>query len=87
MESITFTFDEQTTDADRRRVLEEIRQWSDVIKAAHLKKNAKNPLVARMAYATVSNDADADAIVKKLNDLQEVKSAGRPAQRFAINTR
>ena len=87
MESITFTFDETTTDDDRQRVLEEIRHWSDVLKAAHLKEKAKNPLVARMAYATVSNDADADAIVKKLNDLQEIESAARPAQRFAINTR
>lgn len=38
-----------------------------------------------MAYATVSDDADAEAIVKKLTDLQEVESAARPAQRFAIN--
>ena len=84
MPSITFNFRAQVPPEERRKVLDEIAAWEQVLNASLLKPDATNPLLQKMAYATLKETADPDAVLKKLSKLAQIESASIPPRRKLI---
>jgi hypothetical protein len=81
MRSVTFSFRPEIPEEKRDEVLEAIARWSAVASASLLKPDAKNELTKLMAYAHLEEDADIDAIVRKIASLPEVDNASMPPPR------
>lgn len=79
---MTFTFSAAAPDSARQDVLEEIRHWHGIVSVQLLKPGARNPDIARMAYAVLADDADIDGVAEQLGRLEIVESASVPARRF-----
>lgn len=86
MRSVTFNFRTDVSEDERQETLERISSWSDVEKASPLKPEAKNPLLLRMAYAYLKDDADLDGVVERISNLPEIESASAPPRRRLIKT-
>jgi hypothetical protein len=86
-QSLTILFAPEASEKQQQAVLEKVRNWSGVSNAMHLKPGAKNPLVARMGYVTLGEDADVKDIIARLNSFAEIESAEIPAQRFQVSNR
>ena len=84
MRSITFNFHPGVSTTQQDEALKRINAWSTVSLASRLKPGAKSPLLQRMAYARVEDDADIDEIVERLTKLPEVESASVPASRRLV---
>jgi hypothetical protein len=86
-QSVTFIFSPKTSQKEQDVLLEKIGDWKHVRGAKRLKPGAKNPLVARMGYIMLGEDADIKDILQRLNDFPEIESAEVPAQRFQVSNR
>ena len=84
MASITFNFRPEVPPDKRRKVLDEIAAWEQVVSASLLKPEATNELVQRMAYATIKEAADLEVVLKRLGKLAEIDSASIPAKRKLV---
>lgn len=84
MASITFTFTAESSDEERKRVLEMLRQWQNVRAAGAINARSKSAALRRLAYAEVDADTDLDTLSAKINALAEVESAAVPPQRSLI---
>ena len=84
MRSIMFNFHPEVSTTQQDEALKRINAWSNVSLASRLKPDAKNPLLQRMAYARVEDDADIEKIVERLTKLPEVESASIPASRRLV---
>jgi hypothetical protein len=82
VKSVTFTFGANTSPEEQQRTLAEIRHWHGVKSAAHLKPGTSNAALARMAYAVLAADADAEDIAAHLDQHPLVESAAVPSQRY-----
>jgi hypothetical protein len=82
--TVTFNFRPDVSPARQDDVLERISTWRDVRKASRLKPGAKHPLLSRMAYAQVTDDADVDNLIGRLSKLAEIESASIPATRGLV---
>ncbi len=85
VKSVTFTFHPDASLEEQQRALSEIRHWRGVKTAAHLKPGAQNAAVARMAYAVLAADADAEEIAVNLDRLPSIESASVPSPRYLVN--
>ncbi len=81
MPSIHFTFGADVADDERQRVLDEIRSWNGIATASQLKPESRHPVTARLAYATVSEDANVAELADRIGALGCVDSADVPARR------
>lgn len=82
MNSVTFTFQPDTSLEEQQRALTEIRHWRGVENASHLKPGARNSDIARIAYAVLTPDADAEDIAAHLDELPWIESASVPSPRY-----
>jgi len=84
MRSVMFNFHPAVSPDEQDALLERIGNWETINKATRLKPDAKKPILQRMAYAYVEDDADIEKIVERLNDLPEIESASAPTSRRLI---
>lgn len=84
MRSVMFNFRPDVPRDEQDAALARISDWSAINKASRLKPEAKNPLLQRMAYAYLEDDADIEKVVERLNDLPEIESASAPTSRHLI---
>jgi hypothetical protein len=84
MNSITFTFQPAASEEEQKQTLAEVSDWAGVKTAAYLKPGARNPKIARMAYAVLANDADPQEIASNLDRLSAVESASVPPARYLV---
>jgi hypothetical protein len=66
---------------ERDRLLSRIRSWKFVRSADLLDPRASEPEIAKMCFAELDDEADAQAVVRELSKLPEVEAASLPAER------
>jgi hypothetical protein len=81
---VTFTFRKEVRPNRRRDVLKAIQGWDSVQQAAALKPDAKAELTRRVGFAVLKEDADPDAVVQQISDLDEIETASVPEARRPI---
>jgi hypothetical protein len=84
MRSVMFNFRPGVKLERQEAVLAQIGAWDEISKAVRLKPDAKSLEILRMCYAYVDDNADIEAIVKRLSALPEVESAFLPEARRLI---
>lgn len=84
MQSVMFSFKPDVSPEKQKAILDELEHWDSISKASHLKPDANNPAVLRMAYAYVENDSSAEEVVKKLSAIREIDEASVPAKRKLV---
>jgi hypothetical protein len=82
--SVTFNFHPDVSTDRQDGVLERINTWGDIRQASRLKPGAKHPLLLRMAYAHVRDDADINGLIGRLLKLPEIESASIPPTRRLV---
>jgi hypothetical protein len=80
--SVSFTFLAATPPDAQQRVLDDIGRWAGIVTARFLKPGARNPDIARMAYVVLTEDAEVDAVVRRLEAVPGVESASGPSPRY-----
>ncbi len=84
MRSVMFNFRPEVSRDEQDAALERISGWQAISKASRLKPDTQKPVLQRMAYAYVEDDADIEKIVERLNALTEIESASAPTLRHLI---
>jgi len=81
MRAISFIFQPGISSDRRQALLDEINTWITIEKAAPLRPDSAHPDISRMANAYLTEDADADQVVRQLNEIPEIASASVPPRR------
>ena len=84
MKAVSFRFRTQVPNEARDRTLVKIRQWKGVSAADHIKRESRDPDIARMAFAKVDDDVDIGEVLAHFDTIAEVEGAEVPAQRRLV---
>lgn len=81
MRSVTINFRPDTPRDRQERVLEAIRQNAAVGTVGYFDPGSQHPVVSRMAFAYVRDEASIDDLMKTLQAVPEIESVSLPAER------
>lgn len=84
MKTLTITFRVGILQARRQAVLEEMAQVPGVLRASFLKAESEHPEVARIAYVSLTDETDVEAVLARLRKLPEIEAASVPPSRRLI---
>ncbi|MEO5823656.1 MAG: hypothetical protein ABIT71_24390 [Vicinamibacteraceae bacterium] len=84
MKSLSFSFRPGVPTEARERTLEQVRSWEGVTAAGPLKRDSRDPDIARMAYARMDDDVDVRAMLDRLAALIEVERPDVHAERRLV---
>ena len=84
MKAIMFTLRPGITPEQQEALLSHVRSWEGVTQAATLDPEAEDPDIRHIGYAYLGEDADPEAVVRRLMSLPEVASASVPPERRSL---
>jgi len=84
MKSVMFTFGENASDEKQEQVKGQLLGVPGVQNVGRLSPEATKPALRRMWYAEVTDETAASALVTKLRQHDDIKSADLPAPRKLV---
>lgn len=81
MNSISFTFAAESSEADRTIALREIEQWPGIKAAGFIKANSKSPAVRRMGMLMLDPSGVVPEVMARLRASPLIEQASIPARR------
>lgn len=84
MRSVMFNFRSSVLPEQQETILATIDRWRSVRKVGHLKPEAKHPLLRRMCFAYVEDNANIEAFIERLGKIPAIETVSIPPMRHLV---